>query len=111
VLSHCVTVGSTQSTDYLRTGPALLANLDSSVNLAQISFSIGPICAALAENQLSGCIAISPEGTAENSQGRQSWVRSFHQTSPEEPALSLSKGTAENDPGCQSWGKLDRSER
>jgi hypothetical protein len=50
----------------------------------------------LKRNQLSGCIGTSPEGTAENSPGRQSWVYIRTATSPE--------GTAENAPGCQSWG-------
>jgi hypothetical protein len=31
------------------------------------------------------------------------------ETSPAEPALSLSKGTAENSPGRQSWVYLDRT--
>jgi hypothetical protein len=43
------------------------------------------------------------KGTAENSPGRKSWVYIATETSPEEPALSLSKGTAENAPGRKSW--------
>jgi hypothetical protein len=42
----------------------------------------------------------SPEGTAENSPGRKSWVCIPTETSPE--------GTAENAPGRKSWVCPDR---
>jgi hypothetical protein len=42
---------------------------------------------------------LSPEGTAESSPGRQSWVYIHTATSP--------AGTTENAPGRQSWVKLD----
>jgi hypothetical protein len=41
---------------------------------------------------------LSPEGTAESSPGRQSWVGMTTRNSPE--------GTAENVPGRQSWDLL-----
>jgi hypothetical protein len=52
----------------------------------------------------------SPEGTAESSPGRKSWVYIPTETSPAEPALSLSKGTTENAPGRKSWVNLDRTQ-
>jgi len=45
--------------------------------------------------------AISPEGTAESSPGRQSWVYIPTETSP--------AGTTENAPGRQSWVNPDRT--
>ena len=54
----------------------------------------GPVKCAL-------CVAISPEGTTENSPGRESWVQ---------PRSSISPvGTTENSPGRESWVKPQSS--